>query len=186
MKTKHTSIVTTVAPFTRPSLRNGFNGLLRDLPGDRAVLPPSPADRSADLTPASGCQDHTTSPSASAPFVLRAPPRPSHPAPTFVTIAKRPSHGRGMAGLLEVICPTGPANYFLLGDWTTQIKLNRLTKLLFSRSGVRRRNRLACERIHKRRSLADGFKHLAPHAMAAACALALPISGGYNFKAFWR
>jgi hypothetical protein len=28
---------------TRPSLRNGFNGLLRDLLGDRALLPPSPA-----------------------------------------------------------------------------------------------------------------------------------------------
>ena len=26
----------------RPSLRNGFNGLLRALPGDRAFLPPSP------------------------------------------------------------------------------------------------------------------------------------------------
>jgi hypothetical protein len=27
---------------TRPSLRNGFNGLFRALPGDRAFLPPSP------------------------------------------------------------------------------------------------------------------------------------------------
>jgi hypothetical protein len=48
----------------RPSLRNGFNGLLRALPGDRACLPPSLADHPASLTPASGCQDHTTSPSA--------------------------------------------------------------------------------------------------------------------------
>ncbi len=31
------------AGFIRPSLRNGFNGLLRDLLGDRALLPPSPA-----------------------------------------------------------------------------------------------------------------------------------------------
>jgi hypothetical protein len=52
----------------RLSLRNGFNGLFRPLPGDRALLPPSPADRSANLTPASGCQDHTTSPSASVSF----------------------------------------------------------------------------------------------------------------------
>jgi hypothetical protein len=51
--------------FTRPSLRNGFNGFLRALPGDRAFLPPSPAEKvSANLTPASGRQDHTTSPSA--------------------------------------------------------------------------------------------------------------------------
>ena len=69
---------------TRPSLRNGFNGVLRALPGDRALLPPSQADRSAHLASASGCQDHTTSSSASASFVRtkqsRAPPkRPSHP-----------------------------------------------------------------------------------------------------------
>jgi hypothetical protein len=29
--------------FTRPSLRDGFNGFLRDLPGDRALLSPSSA-----------------------------------------------------------------------------------------------------------------------------------------------
>src|ERR1700729_2868673 len=49
------------------SLRNGFNGFLRALPGDRACLPPSPP-RSLlleNLTPASGRQDHTASPSAS-------------------------------------------------------------------------------------------------------------------------
>ena len=43
--------------------------LIRDLPGDRALLPPSPALLIANLTPASGCQDHTTSPSASGAFV---------------------------------------------------------------------------------------------------------------------
>src|SRR6202158_3086657 len=71
--------------FTQHSLRNGFNGFLRALPGGRAFLPPSPAENSASLTPASGRQDHTTSPSAPAPLVLRHHPRPSHPAPTFVT-----------------------------------------------------------------------------------------------------
>jgi hypothetical protein len=60
--------------------RNGFNGFLRALLGDRAVLPPSSADMvlskpgradltSANLTPASGRRDHTTSPSAAASFV---------------------------------------------------------------------------------------------------------------------
>jgi hypothetical protein len=53
--------------------------LIRGLPGDRAFLSPSPADRlaspgwawktSADLTPASRRQNHTTSPYAAAPFV---------------------------------------------------------------------------------------------------------------------
>jgi hypothetical protein len=37
--------VTTGSPeITRRSLRNGFNGLLRALPGDEFVLPPSSAD----------------------------------------------------------------------------------------------------------------------------------------------
>src|SRR6202171_5925236 len=55
--------------------RNGFNSLCRALPGDRALLPPSPADMflskpgwadstSANLTPASGRQDHTILPYA--------------------------------------------------------------------------------------------------------------------------
>jgi hypothetical protein len=56
--------------------RNGFNGLLRALPGDRAFLSPSPREYGAsspgradappqDLTPASRRQDHTIWPSAS-------------------------------------------------------------------------------------------------------------------------
>src|ERR1700738_3079989 len=64
--------------------RNGFNGLLRALPGDRALLPPPPcgvkvlSDRvepnepPQDLTPASRRQDHTTSPFASSAVVLHA------------------------------------------------------------------------------------------------------------------
>src|SRR6516225_7534082 len=57
---------------------------------NRAFLPPSSADRSAHLAPASGRQDHTTSPSAIR-HSSRDISRPSHPASTFVTIAKRPS-----------------------------------------------------------------------------------------------
>jgi hypothetical protein len=92
---------------TRHSPRNGFNGFLHALPGDRACLPPSLADCSANLTPASGRQDHTTSPSASAPFVCVFRPKTQlrrccrvHriPCPTFVTIAKRPSVGRDEIG----------------------------------------------------------------------------------------
>src|SRR3954452_4200092 len=63
-------VVTTGSP-ELPGIpaRDGFNGFLRALPGDRAFLSPSSADRSANLTPASRRQDHTTSSSASAPFV---------------------------------------------------------------------------------------------------------------------
>jgi hypothetical protein len=53
------------------------------LPGDRAFLPPSSL-RSLllrDLTPASGCQDHTTSPSAHNVIRLLTLLRPPHPAP---------------------------------------------------------------------------------------------------------
>ena len=46
--------------------RNGFNGFLRTLPGDRAFLSPSLRGLiPRNLTPASRRQDHTTSPSAS-------------------------------------------------------------------------------------------------------------------------
>src|ERR1700682_1272515 len=91
--------------------RNGFNGFLRALPGDRALLPPSSADmflskpgwadlNSANLTPASGRQDHTTSPYATSslvrtlliahrpfanppcdPVARKTMPRPPHPTP---------------------------------------------------------------------------------------------------------
>jgi hypothetical protein len=73
--------------------RNGFNGFLRALPGDRACLPPSLRESPPrNLTPASGRQDHTTSPSASAPFVKGASTSTAS-RPASVTIAIRPSSG---------------------------------------------------------------------------------------------
>src|SRR3984885_8029613 len=69
-------------------------GLLRDLPGARALWPPSPALLRANLTPASRCQDHTASPSARkhvrqcATCVHRIPPR-------VVDVAQRPFGGAG-------------------------------------------------------------------------------------------
>ena len=77
--------------------RNGFNGFLRALPGDRALLSPSPA-RSlllANLTPASGRQDHTTSPSASRAVRQKRIRVHRIPRPTSVTIAIRPSKRAG-------------------------------------------------------------------------------------------
>src|SRR3981189_2603585 len=76
-----------------------FYGLLRALPGDQACLTPSPALLIADLTPASGRQNDTTWPYASASFVRLANSRaPDAAASTasrtaFVTCA-RPSVGR--------------------------------------------------------------------------------------------
>jgi hypothetical protein len=51
-----------------------------------------------DLTPASGRQDHTTSPSASARFVKRATRVHRIPLPASVTIASRPSLGTRRCG----------------------------------------------------------------------------------------
>jgi hypothetical protein len=90
----------------------------------RAFLPPSQAATrlsiAADLTPASGCQDHTTSPSAS-PRVRRAQGKSVHriPRPTLVTIAKRLScRERGTARKMRLILAAREAIYFLRGGWT--------------------------------------------------------------------
>ena len=96
---------------TRHSRTQWFYDLFRALPGDRACLPPSSADQvlskpgwadlnSANLTPASGRQDHTTSPYATTslvrvlliahrpfanppcdPVARKTLPRPPHPSP---------------------------------------------------------------------------------------------------------
>ena len=57
---------------------------------------------STDLTPASGCQDHTSSPSALASPVKRAAASTAS-RPAFVTFAKRPSEWNRMAMDIEVI-----------------------------------------------------------------------------------
>src|ERR1700736_6387973 len=73
--------------------RNGFNGFLRAprRPGFLATVACGLA--SANLTPASGCQDHTTSPSASAPFV-RKRIRVHRIPPRVRDVAQRPSLGQ--------------------------------------------------------------------------------------------
>ena len=76
-----------------------FYGLLRALPGDQALLAPSPARLLADLTPTLGRQNHTTSPYAPAPFVKGAAASTAS-RPASVTIAKRPSEGRDGKGYI--------------------------------------------------------------------------------------
>jgi hypothetical protein len=117
---KHASKSPRSRRVARHSPRNGFNGFLRALPGDRALLPPSPP-RSLlprNLTPASGRQDHTTSPSATKRFRQRAVCVHRIPCPTSVTIAKRPSVWDGMAGDAEVIWVGRERKYFCKGGWT--------------------------------------------------------------------
>jgi hypothetical protein len=87
---------------TRHSPRNGFNGFLRALPGDRAFLPPSLANFPASLTPASGRQDHTTSPSASCAARLAAPSASTASRPAFRDDREPPLCGTGRDGSIAV------------------------------------------------------------------------------------
>jgi hypothetical protein len=101
----------------RHSLRNGFTAYTRPprCPGLIATV----ACRSspAGLIPASGDQDHATSPSASATFVLRAIRVHRIPAPRVVTIGRKvPLHRGGMRETLLVICPTRQA-WAPAADW---------------------------------------------------------------------
>src|SRR5215212_6860266 len=128
----------------RHSPRNGFNGLLRDLPGDRALLSPSSSEYGwsapgradsppQNLTPASRRQDHTTSPSASAPFVSgatsvhRIPPRVRDDRDTPLRV------GRDEVAY-EVIWVKLERKCFRKWDWTAQISLIRLNKFGRARS----------------------------------------------------
>ena len=106
------------AEAVRPSLRNGFNGFLRALPGDRLSCHRRHAGMNPpDLTPASGRQDHTTSPSAIQPrsSVVAIPSIASHR--TFVTIASRPSCRVGWP-MEDVIWVRTTAEYFRWAYWT--------------------------------------------------------------------
>src|SRR5450631_4391341 len=96
------------------------------------VVPkPGRADRtSANLTPASGRQDHTTSPYAGNisrpravdrsqvhhppcnPVARKTLPRPPHPIPTYLTIRIRPSLRDGMARFLELVWGDRKGEYF--------------------------------------------------------------------------
>ena len=79
---KNARVVATVTPEHPAFPAQWFIRLLRAHPGDRALLPPSPARRSAGLTPASRCQVDTTWPSAASMSVSRA--ATSHHSPSHV------------------------------------------------------------------------------------------------------
>ncbi|SHJ32636.1 hypothetical protein SAMN05444159_0320 [Bradyrhizobium lablabi] len=103
---------------TRHSPRNGFTAYIVLSPVSRAFLPPSPL-RSLllkNLTPASGCQDHTTSPSASAPFVKSASASTAS-CPASVTISSRPSVGQDGKSY-SLICISEKQKYFCKRGWT--------------------------------------------------------------------
>src|SRR5258706_979237 len=94
-----------------------FYGLLRALPGDQACLTPSPALLIADLTPASGRQNDTTSPSASAPFVTCAA-RVHRIPPRVRDVRNAPLLGQDVIDI-EVIWVRYEGKYFCKRVWTT-------------------------------------------------------------------
>jgi hypothetical protein len=67
----------------------------------------------ANLAPASGCQNHTTSPSALVAPVLRRRRVHCIPHPTFVTIAIRPFIRGGTAGINRTASSKRPSEIFL-------------------------------------------------------------------------
>jgi hypothetical protein len=79
---KHTSVVTTVTPET-PGIPRAM--VLRLIPrsprGPGFFAPVASRILPRNLTPASGCQDHTTLPSADTRPRQKRRPRPLHPAP---------------------------------------------------------------------------------------------------------
>jgi hypothetical protein len=70
------------------------------------------------LMPASRHQDHTTSPSATAPLVLRRHQRPSHPAFHVRDDASAPPDERGTELALLLFLPNEKAKYFSQEGWT--------------------------------------------------------------------
>jgi hypothetical protein len=99
----------------RHSLREWCYGLFRALPGDRAFLSPSSvrcASIVTNLISASRYQNHTTSPSAIWCTRQLRQTRPSHPAPTLVTMTKRPSLRARDARLNASDLPDGLSGIF--------------------------------------------------------------------------
>src|SRR2546430_17195953 len=113
----HTSIQGSGNTPTSPA--QWFYGLYRAHPGERACLPPSLADYSTSLTPASRRQDHTTSPYALAFRPAKKPPdaqaSTASRAPRVVTIMIRPSCGRETGGVIILISRIVKRNIFHFG-----------------------------------------------------------------------
>jgi hypothetical protein len=144
---KHGAGTTGSAETFRPSLRSGFNGLLRALLGEPGFL--------ATVTRATRTRRRKldTSVGVSGPhgLAVRATivrrqseqeccdlARPPLPASTFVTIAIRPSARGGMRGKMRLIWGEHKAEYFLRDNWTGVMELNGLAKLVPTRTRILR------------------------------------------------
>jgi hypothetical protein len=89
---------------TRLSPRNGFTVSFVLSPVTGLFCHRRFADRSTKLDASVGASRPHDFAVRNGMLRLCTPMRPSHPAPTFVTIAKRPSYRDRMCGVVEVIC----------------------------------------------------------------------------------
>jgi hypothetical protein len=108
----HTSKVTASTPNIPAFPARWCTAYTRSPRGAGLVSPRPPRIITRELMPASGHQDHATSPSASPIARQPMPKRPSHPAPRVVTTAIRPSDGAGPRQRIIVFCKTED-NYFV-------------------------------------------------------------------------
>src|ERR1700730_202639 len=135
---KHASVVTTVTPEnTRHSPRNGFNSFLRALPGDRALLLPSPAESSFRRldTKRRGVRTTRLRRPLQAPFVNSASASTAS-CPAFVTIANAPLWAR-TGELVEMICVNREAKYFCEGGLDRPNQLDRIKEITLRAHGRR-------------------------------------------------
>src|SRR5664279_4585579 len=104
----------------RHSPRNGFTAYTRSpqRPGFFATVTSRIPPR--DLMPASGHQDHTTSPSASTPFVIGASASTASRS-TSVAIASAPLTEQDEMRY-RLICDFGKSEYFCKGGWTRRLE----------------------------------------------------------------
>jgi hypothetical protein len=133
---KHTSSHHRSAENSRHSLRDGFNGLYRALPGDRACLPPSPLrslllKRLDASIGASGPHGFAVRNKRFRPAHLRAPDAVASTAshPNVRDDHDTPLWRGGMATNKPVIWVGWKQKYFSAYGWTAQISLNSLEKL---------------------------------------------------------
>jgi hypothetical protein len=125
-----------------------FTAYTRALPGDRLFCHRRQQSCLHRLDTASGCQDHTSSPSALASPVKRAVASTAA-RPASVTFAKRPSEWDGMAVNVFLIFRIVKRN-ILRDRRTRRITLNPLGKLVFAHSGFSDQNFCAERPIHSR------------------------------------
>jgi hypothetical protein len=109
---------------------------------------------SADLTPASGCQDHTILPSASGALV-RSATRVHRIPPRVDDDGQRPSVGRdGLEYRGDLY--SGKQKYFCKQDWTGQITLKSKANFFSGSMPDSRLMTAPCELQHVRRVVGSG------------------------------